>query len=47
MLPIEISEKQYDGVYREITGVDIRKTYVYNKAFYAYVQDKREETLVF
>lgn len=46
MLPIEISEKQYDGVYREITGVDIRKTDVFNKAFYADVQDEREETFV-
>lgn len=46
MLPIEISEKQYDGVYREITSGDIRKSDVFNKAFYADVQDEREEMFV-
>lgn len=46
MLPIEISEKQYDGVYREIAGRDIKRTDVFNKVFYADAQDESEETFV-
>ena len=46
MLPIEISEKQYDSVYREIIGSDIRKTEVFNKAFYADARDESEEIFV-
>ena len=46
MLPVEISEKQYDGVYREIIGSDIRKTDVFNKAFYADARNENEETFV-
>lgn len=38
MLPIEIYEKQYDGVYREIAGRDIRKIDVFDKVFYANAQ---------
>lgn len=46
MLPIEISEKLYDGVYREIAGRDIKRTDVFNKVFYADAQDESEETFV-
>ena len=40
MLPIEISEKQYDGayIYRAIVGRDIGKTDVFDKVFYANAQ---------
>lgn len=46
MLPIEISEKKYDGVYTEIKGSDIRQIDIFNKAFYADVTSEREETFV-
>lgn len=46
MLPVKISEKQYDGVYTEIKGSDIRKIDIFNRTFYANVKADYEETFV-
>ena len=43
MLPIEISQKVYNGIYTQYLGADFEDVQVFRKAFYSEVTDKSKE----